>query len=163
MNAERRGLSLVEVLMALCVVSVVFSGLFQGLHTGYQGTERLSEESYAQNHAVSLLEALSLVPYSKLPPMAAGTAETEVRTALAAVSEFRFPGDPDPAVPRTVEVAEVAKRGEGPSDPAASAYGSLKLVRVEVSWRPRYLNADAPDRRLVFQTLVTDDMEVSRR
>ena len=158
---SHHGLSLVELLVAVLILSTVLGGLFMGLHTGYQGTERLSEESYASNHAISLLEALSLVPYSKLPEVPPGTPEAEIPDLLSGATAFTFPGVPDPKYPRTVAVTEVSRRAKDPGDPRNSPWGALKRIRVEVSWEARYLRTHRT-RRLVFQTLVTDDTEVSR-
>jgi len=161
MLSKRTGLSLVELLVAILVMAAVLGGLFQGIHTGYQGTERLIEESYASNHAISLLEALTLVPYSKLPDIPVGTSDTGIPAIMGAIPEFTFTGSFDPEYPRSVEVIEVSQRTKDPSDSANSKWGALKRISIEVEWTAKYLKPTR-QRKLVFQTLVTDDAEVSR-
>jgi len=161
MTTRRRAMSLVEILVAVGILATLFLGLFQGLHSGYQGTERLAEESYAANHAISLLEALTLVPYSKLPDVPAGTTDEQLPALLAGVPEFTAASVPDPEYPRVVEILELSKRTRDPNDGENSSFGALKLVRVEVSWQAKYLRP-RKTRRMAFQTLVTDDTEVSR-
>ena len=157
----RRGFSLVEILLAIFILSTLFLGLFQGLKSGYQGTERLAEESYAANHAISLLEALTLVPYSKLPSIPEGTSDEDVPAIMAGIEEFRPSSAPDEQYKRSVEIRELSKRTRDPNDSANSVWGALKLVKVEVNWKAKYLKPSRL-RSMVFQTLVTDDTEVSR-
>ena len=158
---RNKAMNLVEILVAVFILSALFMGLFQGLHSGYQGTERLAEESYAANHAISLLEALTLVPYSKLPTIPEGTSDVQVPALLSGISEFRPTSAPDPDYVRLVEVRELSQRTRDESDGNNSQWGALKLIRIEVSWQAKYLKPQKT-RTMVFQTLVTDDTEVSR-
>jgi type II secretory pathway pseudopilin PulG len=154
-------MSLVELLIAALILGAVLVALFRAISSGFQGTERLIEESYAANHGISLLEALSCVGYSDLPEIPSGTTDGKVKEMMAAVPGFSFPGDPDTEYERTVEVIEVSRRTTDPADPTNSPQGALKKIQVNVTWECQYLRTRAR-RTITFQTLVTDDAEVTR-
>ncbi|MBI4868953.1 MAG: hypothetical protein HY816_18590 [Candidatus Wallbacteria bacterium] len=154
----RRGVSLVELLLAVALLVAMLVPVFGSLRTGIQGTERVSEESIAANHATALLERLSQIPYRKLPEIPKDTPETAL-AAFVAIPGALPPGPPHPVFARFVSVDQVTRRTEDPADPANSECGNLKRIRVAVRWRPDYLGQKS-ERTLVFQVLVTDDKEV---
>ncbi len=155
---RRSGFSLIELLVAAVLLVSMLVPIFSSLHTGIQGTERVSEESIAANHAVALLERLANVPYRRLPEIPPDTPESELATYVS------LPGGPPPALAgsafrRYVTVKQVAVRTENPTEPDNSEAGNLKRIEVSVKWKPDYLDRKS-ERTLTFRTLVTDDREV---
>lgn len=161
MSPRRPGTTLVELLVAIPVMALMAVGIFNLLHTSTQGTERLMEEAAATNHAVSLLESLLSVPFHELPEIPAGTPDTALPALMAAIPRFSLERPPDPAMLRTAEVATETETDYDPATPGDSSWGGLKRVRVEVRWMTGYLRPPI-ERRIVFETLVTDDGEVWR-
>ena len=156
-----KGTSMIEVLFAMVILSSVFVSLFQVLHTGFKGTERLSEESYAANHAISLLESVTALTYSDIPLIPSGTSDQELATYFASVPEFTLASQADNDFPRTIEVVEVSKRANSSGDADNSEWGALKSICVVVTWKAAYMKGDKTKSKS-FHTLVTDDMEVTR-
>jgi len=157
----KNGISLIEILFALVILSSVFISLFQILRSGVKGTERLSEESYAANHAISLLESVSALTYSQIPQIPEGTADEDIMSWFAGIPEFSLSSLPDSDFPRTIKIKEVSKRTKDDSDSDNSQWGSLKVVSVTISWHPIYLKKHVKKSKS-FHALITDDMEVSR-
>jgi len=154
-----RGFSLLEVLIAAVVLSLVTVPLFTSLHTGHQGMERIVEESLASNLGTSLLSKLSLVAFSKLPDVPTDTPDNELGKYFTVKADAPFiepyPGD----YRRLVTIEQVSHRTDDPGASENSQWGNLKLIKVKVVWLPDYLNRKS-SRELVFQTLVSDDTEV---
>jgi len=154
-----RGTSLVEVLFALMILSSTFIFLFQVLNVGMKGTERLSEESYAANHAVSLLASISSLSYSQIPEVPVGTLDKDIKPLFVKVPDFSFFSLPEDEFPRTIEISEITKRIEDDSSGDNSRWGSLKEISVTVTWHPNYLKKHIKKSRS-FRALVTNDMEI---
>lgn len=152
------GFSLLEVLIASLILAILAIPLFSSLQTGQQGTERIIEDSMASSLGSSLLEKLAQVPYAKLPLITEEKPDSELGPlfnpkAYAPVIE------PYPAeYRRMVTIETISKRTDDPADAENTRWGNLKLIRVKVEWRPDYL-AGKTVRTLIFQTLITDDME----
>lgn len=156
---HRGAFSLLEVLVACVLLAVLAVPLFQSLHTGQQGSERIIEESTAANLGSSLLERLVHHPYSQLPVIPADTPEGQLADYFSPPSTAPILDQPDRAYTRLVTVELISRRTEDPADSSNGAWGAVKLVRVKVVWRPEYLDGRA-ERNLVVETLVTDDAEV---
>lgn len=159
------GFSLLEVLIAALILAIVTVPLFTSLQTGHQGTERIIEESMAASLGTTLLEKLQQVPYSKLPAIAEETPDHKLAEAFGQENKAYAPVlEPPPAgalaeYRRMVTIETVSRRTDDPGEAENSAWGSLKLIRVRVEWKPDYLHGKSV-RSLVFQSLVTDDTEV---
>ena len=157
--------SLLEVLIAALILAIVTVPLFSSLRTGHQGTEKIIEDSMAASLGTTLLEKLQQVPYSKLPTIAEELPDHKLAEAFGVANKAYAPVlEPPPTgslaeYRRMVSIETVSKRTDDPGEPENSAWGSLKLVRVRVEWKPDYLQGKSV-RSLVFQTLVTDDTEV---
>lgn len=160
-----RAFSLLEVLIAALILAIVTVPLFTSLQTGHQGTEKIIEDTMAASLGTTLLEKLQQVPYSKLPSIPEELPEHKLAEAFGDLNKAYAPVlEPPPAgaladYRRLVSIETVSKRTDDPAEPENSAWGSLKLIRVKVEWRPDYLQGKSV-RTLVFQTLVTDDTEV---
>jgi len=154
-----QGVSLVEILFAFLILSGIFISLFQVMSTSMKGTERLSEESYAANHAISLLESIAVLPYNSIPLIASETSDTELPHSLTKIPGFLLTSKPDEDFPRTIEITEESRQTKDQSDGDNSRWGSLKLISVKVSWNPDYLKKNVIKHK-VFRSLVTNHTEV---
>lgn len=164
-GAGGRGFSLLEVLIAALILAIVTVPLFTSLQTGHQGTEKIIEDTMAASLGTTLLEKLQQVPYSKLPSIPEETPDHKLAEAFGEVDKAYAPVlEPPPAgaladYKRLVSIETVSKRTDDPGESGNSPWGSLKLIRVKIEWRPDYTHGKSV-RTLVFQTLVTDDTEV---
>lgn len=153
------GFSLLELLIAVTILAVILLPVMTSLHTSMQGTERLSEESFAANMGLSLLEQLSQVPYTYLPEVPEDTPEAEIGTYFPDPAVIPGVIAPDPNFKRLFDIRRVSLRTESPGMAGNSKWGNLKRIRVAVRWNPSYLD-EKSERTILLQTLVTDDRDL---
>ena len=152
------GFSLLEVLVASVILTVIGIPMFATLSTGRRGTERIIEESVAAYIGSGLVEKLGRIPYSNLPELPDEVADFDLSEAFDERSFAPFI-EPYPAgYLRSVSIQKVSKSTRDPLASDNSRWGELKMIRVRVSWKPDYLKGKS-ERTLVFQTLVTNDRE----
>ena len=148
--------SLLEVLVAVVVLAVVVTPLFNTMQTSHQQSARILEETLAANAGTSLLETLCAIPFSHLPEVPEDTPEAALAAHFTDLSEVPVLPPPPQGFTRTVTVRYIFRRTTDPAQD--SRWGNQKLVTVKVSWKPDSLNG-LTTRVLVFATLVTDDQE----
>ena len=152
----RRAFSLLEVLVATVIIAVVVMPLFSSLQSGHQQSARILEETLAANAGTSMLEALSSVPFSRLPEVPADTPESGLAATFADAGDVPVVPPPPAGFTRTISVAQIFRKSVDPGQD--SKWGNQKLLTVKVSWKPDSLGG-LTTRILIFSTLITDDQE----
>lgn len=143
---SKRGVSLVELLVAVPVLALAAVTIFQIVSGGVRGTERLLGETNATHHAVSLLETMMSKQYVELPKDLLEVEDKELQAHLG--KEFRFSSPPRDDIKRFLSVEEVCT-----SD---SPYGGLKRIAVKVTWISRHVKPHL-ERKLLFETIVVNE------
>lgn len=154
----RRGLSLLEILIATLILSIFGVALLGVLSTGHKGSSRIIEESVAAYIGSGLLEKLILIPYSKLPDIPDEIPDTELAEKFDERTWAPFIEPYPPGYKRFIQIRGLTKKTRDPAEGENSLWGSTKLVRVRVEWDPLYLGKKTT-RTLTFQSIVTDDTE----
>jgi prepilin-type N-terminal cleavage/methylation domain-containing protein len=147
---NRRGMSFVEILVALMILSVVVVPIFLTFHTGTQEAKRIAEEQAAVNAGSSFIEQLAHIPYSKIPLLPPNSPDTSLR---ALFNPPIIEQDTDPRFDRQVTVEDVS----GPQAPGRPRC-HMKLLTVRLVWKPEYLREQS-GRTISFTTLITDQEE----
>lgn len=138
----RRGVSLVEVLLASALFAVTLVPLYDMLTSSERGSKSSMNRVRATNFAADLLEVLKAVPYHQLPVTEdngpGGWSDDQVADHVLADSGGAEPVDLGsriqpvtgvvPDFTRTLRIEEVSRRGE------EGSFGSLKRIRVGVDW-----------------------------
>lgn len=158
MKTRRRGLSLLEILIATVILGVFGVALLGVLSSGHKGSSRIIEESVAAYIGSGLLEKLILIPYSKLPDIPAEIPDADLAERFGERTWAPFIEPFPPGYKRFVQIKGLTKKTRDPAAGENSIWGNTKLVRVRVEWDPLYLGKKST-RSLTFQSIVTDDTE----
>jgi prepilin-type N-terminal cleavage/methylation domain-containing protein len=146
----RRGMSFVEILVALTILGVVVVPIFLTFHTGTQEAKRIAEEQAAVNAGSSFIEQLAHIPYSKIPLLPPNSPDSSLRPLF---SPPMIEQDSDPRFDRQISIEDVS----GPEVPGRTRC-HMKLITVRLVWKPEYLREQS-SRTLTFTTLITDQEE----
>ena len=143
---SKRGVSFVELLVAVPVLALAAMTIFQIVSGGVRGTERLLGETNATHHAVSLMETMMARKYEELPKELLEVEDRELKDQMG--KNFSFSSPPREDIKRYLTVEEVCT-----SD---STYGGIKRIAVKVTWLSKHVKPNL-ERELSFETLVVNE------
>ncbi len=140
--ADRRGVSLVEILFVALLVGVALFPLYDILTSSERGSASSVNRIRATNHASDLVEILKAIPYDELPLTQenglTGWSDAEVGDRLVAsepgariadlgarITPVTTGGDFE----RYLAITQVSSRGD------EGAWGGLKRILVTVRWK----------------------------
>jgi len=172
----RRGLSLVEILFALLILSSMIIPFYMTMHGANLGTERIEDEILATTYAVSVLNILEDVRFSDLPVDNPATPQVEqildvnlkdlgkaLPSDLAgdtAADLDRVAGSLAPTFSVNVVIEEQKPCDPPQADPDRSRWGLMKKIIVKVTWENRLDALHQVERSVTLASLVASDREV---
>lgn len=68
MKRHKKGMTLIEVIVAVAIFAIVFGGFMQAMNTGLMGTHRNTQLNTALHIAQSQIEYVKSLPYDNEPP-----------------------------------------------------------------------------------------------
>ncbi len=137
LNANRRGMTLVEVLVTLAVITTLFLPIIIMMQTGTMRVYRSGDETLATIYATDMIEIIRGAPFLAFLPDGHWMDLREIFVENAG----RLPSGYDPSRydPRFIIKVKIA--------PAGKEYSadSIRMVRVVVQWNQR--NTKRPRQR----------------
>ena len=142
---QARGLSLVEIVIAVGLLAALLTPVLFTFGAGTRGIQMTQEEFVAHNAALELLEQLSATPFALLPIGAFADAQLKDGLPLGPSSPLKFHITAQPGLQRTLEVKEIK----------SGAVVRFKKIEVRIALLDR---AGKPSGRVVIlKTLVANE------
>ncbi len=104
---RQRGLSLVEILIAVGLLAALMTPVLLTFGSGARGIQMTSEEFVAHNAALELIEQLAATPFALLPVGTFSDAQVRDGLPMGPSHPLAFRISPVPGLERALEIKEI--------------------------------------------------------